>query len=61
MNPTRELALWAASLLPGTAPEWLVGMAAFAGIIAALSAVVAPPCLVYAAVYRRKERHHERI
>ncbi len=61
MNPTKDAAIWAVSLLPDAAPEWLVGMAAFAGIIAALAAVVAPPCLVYAAVTRWKERHHERI
>ncbi len=58
MNPTRDAAIWAASLLPSTAPEWLVGITVIAGIIAALVAIVAPPCLVYAAVYRWKERHH---
>ncbi len=58
MNPTRDAAIWAASLLPSTAPDWAVGMAAFAGIALALAAISAPPCLVYAAIVRWKERQH---
>ncbi len=60
MNITRDTAIWAASLLPSTAPEWLVGITVIAGIALALAAAVAPPCIIYAAVTRWKERHHER-
>lgn len=55
MNPTRDTAIWAASLLPAEAPQWVEGMAVFAGIIGALVAVVAPPCLAYAAIVNWKE------
>ncbi len=58
MNPTKEAAIWAASLLPADAPQWLEGITAFAGIALALAAIVAPPCLVYAAIVRWKERQH---
>ncbi len=60
MNPPKDAAIWAVSLLPADAPEWLVGITVIAGITAALVAIVAPSCLVYAAVTRWKERHHER-
>lgn len=57
MNPIRDTAVWAVSLLPDTAPEWLVAGVAFTGIIAALVAIVAPPCLVTVAIIRWRERH----
>jgi len=58
MNPTKDAALWAVSLLPDAAPEWAIGITAFAGIVGALVAIAAPPCLLAALLTHHKEKRH---
>ena len=40
MNPTHTAASWLAGLVPAQAPEWLTGIAIFAGIAAPLMAPI---------------------